>query len=318
MTTSLQKASSRNPLVCLFPRHDPWIQSGSLSFTLIELMAASTVLSIVLLLMVGMQSQMSKAWSNANRRTDANREARAASQLLAADLAYPIVRYNTSYAQKDQIAASASNKGLPFVYSSTGTGLSASNSQGGNIGLTIPNLLANSSCLFFATSVRPRVNQTADLALVGYYVAQDVLTNVNGFRTVSYNLHRYFRSSNEAATNLVNWFTSLANTNATPTAGLLFPAIDVLRDEILARNVANFRILFFNPSTEVQITNGINYTNPSSASANNYAGNKIQISLDIYPEDAAQKFQTPTDWADPGNIRRFSRSYEFRIDSPRS
>jgi uncharacterized protein (TIGR02599 family) len=46
------------------------------SFTLIELMAASTVLSVVLLMMVGMQDQMSKAWSNANRRTDANREAR--------------------------------------------------------------------------------------------------------------------------------------------------------------------------------------------------------------------------------------------------
>jgi len=318
MRTTLQNASSGNPAALPFPRPAHGLQFRSLSFTLIELMAASTVLSIVLLLMVGMQSQMSKAWSNANRRTDATREARAASQLLAADLVYPIIRYNTSYAAKDQIAASVSNKGLPFVYSSNGTGLSASNSQGGNVGLTIPNLLANSSCLFFATSVRPRVNQTADLALVGYYVAQDVFTNVNGFRTVSYNLHRYFRSSNEAATNLVNWFNSLANTNATPSAGVLFPAIDAQRDEILARNVANFRLLFFNPTAAVQITNGINYTNPSSASVNEYAGNKIQVSFDIYPEDAAQKFQTPTDWTDPGNIRKYSRSYEFRIDSPRS
>ena len=48
------------------------------AFTLIELMAATTVLSVVLLMMVGMQDQMSKAWSNANRRTDATREARAA------------------------------------------------------------------------------------------------------------------------------------------------------------------------------------------------------------------------------------------------
>ena len=56
------------------------------AFTLIELMAATTVLSVILLMMVGMQDQMSKAWSNSNRRTDATREARAACRLMSQDL----------------------------------------------------------------------------------------------------------------------------------------------------------------------------------------------------------------------------------------
>jgi uncharacterized protein (TIGR02599 family) len=64
------------------------------AFTLIELMAATTVLSVVLLMMVGMQDQMSKAWSNANRRTDATREARAACLLMARDLSTFSVRIN--------------------------------------------------------------------------------------------------------------------------------------------------------------------------------------------------------------------------------
>ena len=66
--------------------------TNSNSFTLIELMAASTVLSIVLLMMVGMQDQMSRAWSNANRRTDATREASAACRLMAQDLSCLVFR----------------------------------------------------------------------------------------------------------------------------------------------------------------------------------------------------------------------------------
>ena len=65
------------------------------AFTLIELMAATTVLSVILLMMVGMQDQMSKAWSNANRRTDATREARAASLLMARDLSTFAMRGKT-------------------------------------------------------------------------------------------------------------------------------------------------------------------------------------------------------------------------------
>jgi len=84
------------------------------SFTLIELMAATTVLSVVLLMMVGMQDQMSKAWSNANRRTDATREASAACRLMYEDLSCLVYREQTF----DNQAAGADvliNQGIPFL-----------------------------------------------------------------------------------------------------------------------------------------------------------------------------------------------------------
>ena len=268
------------------------------SFTLIELMAATTVLSVVLLMMVGMQDQMSKAWSNANRRTDATREARAASLFMISDFSFPIIRGNASSSTKDQIASSTTNKGLPFIYSSDGTGNA----------LTIPAQQPGSSYYFCVAPYRVRANSSGDLALVGYYVAKDTFTNVSGFRHESYNLHRYFRPASNAWTNLTNWFSN-------KTATYLFPDIHPTNDNILARNVAGFRILFYNNPAK-PITNGVNYTN-AGGGGGDYPGNKMQISLAIYPEETAQKFKLLNDWTNSQNVQRFARSFEFRVDSPR-
>ena len=108
------------------------------AFTLIELMAATTVLSIILLMMVGMQDQMSKAWSNSNRRTDATREARAAARLMASDLGGMAFRPNTPNSSYDSFATVLTNQGLPYLYSSNGAGTS----------ITIPDAETNSAYLF--------------------------------------------------------------------------------------------------------------------------------------------------------------------------
>ena len=265
------------------------------AFTLIELMAATTVLSVILLMMVGMQDQMSKAWANANRRTDATREARSAAILMAADLNCPIFRSPTIASRKDEFAYSVTNKGLPFVYSSNGTAS----------GLTIPNIQLGSSCLFFVTPKKNNASSSSDLALVGYYVGQTNSTNINGFNTTNLNLYRYYVTN--PSTQLSAWF-------ANPTsAGSLFSDIQA-NSEILARNVANLQILFYNEATRV--VEGINYTNSTGGGGATqiYVGNKIQVSLTLYPEDAAQKLTSLASWTNPANITRFSRSFEFRVD----
>jgi len=265
------------------------------AFTLIELMAATTVLSVILLMMVGMQDQMSKAWANANRRTDATREARSAAILMAADLTCPIFRSPTNKSKKDQFADSSINRGLPFVYSSNGTGS----------GLTIPNLQSGSSCLFFVTPKKiTSTNDSSDLALVGYYVGRTNWTNINGFSTTNLNLYRYYVPN--PSTQLSAWF-------ANPTAaslGSLFSAI-AANSELLARNVANLQILFYNENASM--VQGINYTNTTGAGTN-YRGNKIQVSLTLYPEDAAQRLTSLASWTNSNNITKFSRSFEFRVD----
>jgi len=258
-------------------------------------MAATTVLSVILLMMVGMQDQMSKAWSNANRRTDATREARSAAILMAADLTCPILRSQTNYSKKDQFADSVTNKGLPFVYSSNGTGS----------GLTITNLQPGSSCLFFVTPRKSSTNSPSDLALVGYYVGQTSSVNINGFRNTSLNLYRYYVTNSSAQ--LAAWFAD------TTKAGSLFSGIEA-NSEILARNVANLQILVYNEG--INMVEGINYTN-TSGKGTIYRGNKIQVSLTLYPEDAAQKFTKLESWTNTQNIKKFSRSFEFRVDSRR-
>jgi hypothetical protein len=258
-------------------------------------MAATTVLSVILLMMVGMQDQMSKAWSNANRRTDATREARAAISLMAADLTCPIFRQQTNSSPKDEFAYSLTNKGLPFVYSSNGTGS----------GLTITNIQSGSSCLFFVAPKKiTSTNNSSDLALVGYYVGQKSSTNINGFYTTTYNLYRYYVTDPSAQ--LSAWF---ASTNA----GSLFSTIGT-NSEILARNVANLKILFYNENAPM--VNGINYTNTTSKGTN-YRANKMQVSLTFYPDDVAQRFTSQTNWTNSENIRRYARSFEFRVDCPR-
>ena len=265
------------------------------AFTLIELMAATTVLSVILLMMVGMQDQMSKAWSNANRRTDATREARAAISLMAADLTCPIFRQQTNSSPKDEFAYSLTNKGLPFVYSSNGTGS----------GLTITNIQSGSSCLFFVAPKKiTSTNNSSDLALVGYYVGRTSSTNINGFNTTNLNLYRYYVTNPSAQ--LSAWF-------ATPNVGSLFSAIGT-NSEILARNVANLQILFYNENAPM--VNGINYTNTTSKGTN-YRANKMQVSLTLYPEDVAQKFTSLQNWTNSENIKRYARSFEFRVDCPR-
>lgn len=179
------------------------------SFTLIELMAASTVLSVVLLMMVGIQDQMSRAWSGANRRTDATREASAACRMMADDLSCLVFRAYQFDNQKS-LAPCLTNQAIPFLYSSNGNGP-----------ISINRAQTNTGYLFGIVARKPSGNTLEDLALVGYYIAEasPPPTNVNGMITTNYNLYRYFVPANQAVSNLNAWFNAPTNNR---TASLLF------------------------------------------------------------------------------------------------
>jgi len=269
------------------------------AFTLIELMAATTVLSVILLMMVGMQDQMSKAWSNSNRRTDATREARAAVQMISSDLSGLLTRQKTNMNYPGSIAIS--NMGLPFVYSSNGVNSS---------GLTLPTgIQSGSSFLFGVCTKKSRSPTDLDLAIFGYYIGQTNTTNINGFTNTSYNLYRYVVPTSDTVAAL----NGVASGNLTT----LFPGI-ASNSEILARNTCNLRIRFYNSQNpSMPVTNGPNYRVFSASTANNYSGSKIHIELSAYPEDSAQKIPL-TAWTNSANIQKYARSFEFRIDVPRT
>ena len=266
------------------------------AFTLIELMAATTVLSVILLLMVGMQDQMSKAWSNSNRRTDATREARAAARLMGSDLGGMGFRPNTPNSSYDSFATVLGSQGLPYLYSSNGV-------DDGSF--TIPNAQSGSAYLFALCNQASRGTNYTDIGLVGYYIASRLTTNVSGFPTTNYNLHRYYVPASNAVSNLTSWFTKR-------TAASLFSGVDPTKDDILARNTCNLRITFFGKP----LVNGLNYSNVANPSST-YRGNKVQIEWTTYPDDVAQKFAL-TDWANSTNIQKFGRSFEFRSDLRRN
>jgi prepilin-type N-terminal cleavage/methylation domain-containing protein len=264
------------------------------AFTLIELMAATTVLSVILLMMVGMQDQMSKAWSNANRRTDATREARAAARLMGSDLGGIAFRPNTPNSSYDSFATVLESQGLPYLYSSNGQG-----------SFTITNAQPGSAYLFALCNQASRGTNYTDIGLVGYYIASSGWTNINGFRVTNYNLHRYYVPASNALSNLTSWFT-------TKNAESLFSGVNPETDDILARNTCNLRITFFGKD----VPNGLNYSN-SANSSSTYRGNKVQIEWTTYPDDIAQNI-TPDNWASTANIQKFGRSYEFRLDLRRN
>ena len=267
------------------------------AFTLIELMAATTVLSVILLMMVGMQDQMSKAWSNANRRTDATREARAACLLMAQDLSTFAMR-GKDFGQYDSFPTNLTTAPVPFYYFNGSGGIA----PGGATGC---------AQFFGLIPQASKSNNTADIALVGYYIASTNQTNVNGFTTTSWNLFRYYIPPSNAASGIATWLSS-----PNGTAAALFTNIPA-NSEILARNACNLQIKFYGSST-APVANGLNFSNVVSTSSKDfYRGNKMGIELSFYPEDLAQKI-TSSAWMNTANIQKFARSYEFKIDCPKN
>jgi len=269
------------------------VLSFSTAFTLIELMAATTVLSVVLLMMVGMQDQMSKAWSNANRRTDATREARAACLLMARDLSTFALRGKTA-GRVDAFPTNLSSAAVPFYYYNGSAGIA-------------PGGAADCAQFFGLIPQASKTNSSADIALVGYYVALATNTNVNGFLTTSWNLFRYYVPPSNAASGIATWLNT-----PNGTAPALFTNISA-NSEILARNACNLQIKIYGSASNAS---GLVYTN-NGAGGPFYSGNKIGVELSFYPEDLAQKI-TNSAWMSPANIQKYSRSFEFKIDNPKN
>ena len=267
--------------------------SFSTAFTLIELMAATTVLSVVLLMMVGMQDQMSKAWSNANRRTDATREARAACLLMARDLSTFALRGKTA-GRVDAFPTNLSSAAVPFYYYNGSAGIA-------------PGGAADCAQFFGLIPQASKTNSSADIALVGYYVALATNTNVNGFLTTSWNLFRYYVPPSNAASGIATWLNT-----PNGTAPALFPNISS-NSEILARNACNLQIKIYGSASNAS---GLVYTN-NGAGGPFYSGNKIGIELSFYPEDLAQKIPNSA-WMSPANIQKYARSFEFKVDNPKN
>ena len=272
------------------------------SFTLIELMCASTLLSVILLMMVGMQDQMSKAWKNSNRRMDATREARAALRMMSSDLGNLFFRTNTD--------------GSTMAYNPNESPVPMAILNDAARKLTLPNMnnVQQGSVALFALVQRqpavPNPNALFDeFSAVGYYIGSGTNVNVNGVSQTTYNLYRYFRTGTNLTPALIAY---LQSKNATSSvAGIFQPSAD---DEILARNACNLQVTVY-PSSSGVPKNGLVFSVIEGlGNTTLYHGNKYQFELTTYPDDVVVSgvLGKLENWMEPFYVQKYGRTFEGR------
>ncbi len=182
---------------------------GNPAFTLLELLVAMTVLSLLVLMLMGIVDSATKLWRENENRVESYREARAAMNLIASDLRALHASTNSNYFRLE--TASGANDGtLAFLAS-------------------------------LPLSAQDSTNRS-DLCSVGYFLAEGPVSDFaqqGATPETSYNLYRYFMESNET-------FNRLASSPANPGFWPDEFAVDSdPRPEILARNIRAFRIKAF-------------------------------------------------------------------------
>jgi len=272
------------------------------SFTLIELMCATTLLSVILLMMVGMQDQMSKAWKNSNRRMDATREARAALRMMSSDLGNLFFRTNTD--------------GSTMAYNPNQSPVPMAILNDAARKLTLPsmtNVQAGSVAIFALVQRQPTApNPNAlfdEFSAVGYYIGSGTDVNVNGLTNTTYNLYRYFRTGTNLTPALIAYLQAKSPTASV--AGIFQPSAD---DEILARNACNLQVTVY-PASSAVPANGLMFSVIEGlGNTTLYHGNKYQFELTTYPDDVVVSgvLGDLSKWALPSNVQKYGRTFEGR------
>jgi len=253
--------------------------SRGAAFTLIELMVAAGITTLLILGMTGIFDQSMKAWRLSSRRADAEREVRAALSTIQRDLKGLVVTTE-----------------LPMYLNSLNRNQTGWKVSTGLLPPVTDTIFASSRFFFLSTQSQSAQgpNQLGDLCGIGYYLAWN-----NTDR--AYHLYRYFRPSADQFASLSSFVTNTASlTNRTG----LFPTNSA--DEIVAANVVNFRA-----EVKTVVASGIGFaTNTVLTNRPSY----VQLELTAYGSEAVRSFSTSNDWANPTNLLKFGRSYMWRVD----
>lgn len=312
--------------------------SANRSFTLVEILTATAVLSVLFSIMFGILQQTSKGWQAANRRVEASQVARLALEQIASDL-------------ENAVAVSASN--LPVPGSARGVSygfgfvhaqrpnfrsdiLATDSLPSGSVNISMPN-----DYIFVVVPYAPSLTMgTGDLCEVGYvpvYVATSAgYANVQGGRYVllrhmplAFSSGANVSVANAQPTNDFlsnpNWFlTPPLRDNQTPRN--FFPIVDNLiafNVEFIYTRTNNPGVLLATNAWGRPQTNGS--WNNMPVGATNGLPLAADITLSIFDERAAERIQripgrgllraldmnekeivsqTPVDWASiPADVR---------------
>ena len=316
------------------------------AFTLIELMVAAAITTLLLLGMTGIFDQAMKAWRLSSRRADAEREVRATLNTIQRDVRSLWSDTNVPVYRLTQKPA------IPYV----GPSKDPEYSQ--------------SVALFFLTRLSTNqqpdpANDRGDLCGVGYYVAWDDSAN-NG--KGAYHLYRYLQGSSRQTQNLRAF---LQDPRVVTDRDGLFPSTAPRTDEIVGAHVVNFRAEFKTVPPVLGSTNVLEHPGPlilarrgiwsltipstvtlsnsefvstnrigQGANSNNAIAvsletanipaaarttfptntvmvsgmSYVQLELTAYGAEAVRNFSSSNDWLNSDNIRKFGRAFLWRVD----
>jgi GxxExxY protein len=257
------------------------------AFTMLELLVSMAVLSLLVVLLLSMVDNATKMWRQSENRVDAYREARAALNLMASDLASIYASTNTNFFYFDR-----EPKPLPTV----------STDLDGN--------------LFFVTAIPTKaqgndpsdVPEKSDLCTVGYFAGFDE-TSIIGDGKKSMNLYRYYRGSNET-------FEALKTGDiADGIVNISTDSTDVY-SEVLAKNITGFKVAAYSkdPDNPGALKKFDQTKTPSP--------DVLEITLSAISNDAAKRFvvpdneaETKSNWKniDPVTRKQIERTFTKRV-----
>jgi len=285
------------------------------AFTLLELLVAMSVLALLLVLLLSMVNGATKLWRANENRVDSYREARAAINLIASDLASIYACPNANYVIDPNLKTfytHTKNDHLPV------TPVSVKNMDGSLFFLTAT-----------PTGAQEQDKNKSDLCTVGYYLGFDK-TSLTGKGAASYNLYRYFRSSDD---------TFKAMTKGMP-AGSSPQNGDILTDvtidtsptnnnqggssEVLAKNITGFTVKSYTIPPPANPGDAYGTPVEFDKSADTPLPDMIEITVTAISNDAAKRFTgvsgaaDKSQWenADSPTRKQNDREFKARIYLP--
>jgi len=184
---------------------------NSPAFTMLELLVAMAVFSLLIVLLLGMVDGATKLWRGTENRVEAYREARAALGIISRDLRNALAGTNTNY----------------ILINTPAFDLLSDAEKNTN----------SAGAIFFLSAQPPGAQASSnksDVCQVGYFLAYGNTTMISGpLAESSMNLYRYFLSSDATFAKLTNGSLPVFRGSLTPTDA------DV---ELLARNIKSFRV----------------------------------------------------------------------------
>lgn len=266
------------------------------AFSLVEMLVSMAVLAVLMTILFSFFNQATTAWQSSEKKISAYREARAAFYYIKRDFSNMVTSTSVKWSHHEDTSTLFSETDLP------------------------PG--AHGDAVLFLSSV-PRAGQNlndskSDLCLIGYYLAYRQ-TN-SSLKNKSYNLYRYFQSSDTTWT-----APSQSMTSGNPiTQGLLAFIQDgstnlntllytppSASDGILAHNVINFEIKAY----DEDFNNFFAVPQPLYDEKPDI----IEISMTIFNQETAQKFSSASDWhyvEATGSRLQLSNAHTFHLRIP--